>query len=194
MKRSLNRRGGSKFENWSVENGEIVGKTTTGLKHNQFLKRALLVRDFRLSLDVKLLPNEQNSGIQFRSVPIAGGEMRGYQADVGKGCGANSMKSRAEPCSCHRWVTVVSRALKRSSGTRLMRSSEKDKHIGDSFVNQNEWNRYVIEAVGSKITSINGKTCVDIDDPDGAKEGVIAVQIHWVARPKFASGTSSSKF
>src|SRR5262249_35837853 len=34
---------------WSVENGEIVGKTATGLKKNTFLKSQLAVTDFRLS-------------------------------------------------------------------------------------------------------------------------------------------------
>ena len=41
--------------------------------------------DFRLTLNVKLVENEGNSGIQFRSEPLPDGEVKGYQADVGPG-------------------------------------------------------------------------------------------------------------
>ena len=41
------------------------------------------------------------------------------------------------------------------------------------------WNEYRIEAVGSRIrTFINGKPCVDLDDPKGARRGIFAFQIH----------------
>jgi hypothetical protein len=36
-----------------------------------------------------------------------------------------------------------------------------------------------VVAEGSRIrTSINGQPCVDLDDPTGARRGVIAFQIH----------------
>src|SRR5262245_13613047 len=83
---------GKDLSNWDgdkelfkVENGEIVGKTTTGLKKNEFLKSHLGVENFKLSLKVKLTPNKENSGIQFRSEPLPDGEMRGPQADIGAG-------------------------------------------------------------------------------------------------------------
>ena len=41
--------------------------------------------DFRLSVQVKLVKNEGNSGIQFRSIELADGEMKGDQADIGPG-------------------------------------------------------------------------------------------------------------
>ena len=71
---------------FSVQNGEIVGKTTTGLKNNEFLRNDLEVGDFRLVVKAKLVPNKENSGIQFRSVPVPNSpEMKGYQADMGQG-------------------------------------------------------------------------------------------------------------
>mgnify|MGYP002355471947 FL=1 len=70
---------------WSVENGEIVGKSVTGLKHNEFLKSKLVLDDFRLVFQVKLLPDTENSGVQFRSEPFGEYEMKGLQADIGKG-------------------------------------------------------------------------------------------------------------
>ncbi len=69
---------------WSVENGEIVGKTN-GLDHNSFLISDLAATDFRLTFEVKLVANEGNSGVQFRSVALPDGEMRGNQADIGPG-------------------------------------------------------------------------------------------------------------
>ncbi|MBI3418068.1 MAG: DUF1080 domain-containing protein [Verrucomicrobia bacterium] len=41
------------------------------------------------------------------------------------------------------------------------------------------WNTYEILAVGSKVrTAINGHLCVDLDDPNGARQGIIGLQMH----------------
>src|SRR5262249_34910719 len=64
---------------WKVDNGEIVGKTA-GLKRNEFLRSELIATDFKLTLKVKLVPNKENSGIQFRSEPLPGGDVKGPQA------------------------------------------------------------------------------------------------------------------
>jgi putative heme-binding domain-containing protein len=144
-------------ELWSVERGEngtaeIVGKTA-GLKHNEFLRNHLLVDDFKLTLKVKLTPNSANSGIQFRSEPIAGGEMRGPQADVGAGW----------------WGKLYE-----ENGRGLL----WDKS-GEAHVRPGEWNDYEILAVGSRVrTFINGQPCVDLDDPAASRRGIIALQVH----------------
>jgi putative membrane-bound dehydrogenase-like protein len=136
-----------------VENGEIVGKTSEGLKHNAFLFSDMAAEDFRLTLKIKLAPNEANSGIQFRSVSLPDGEAKGYQADAGKGW----------------WGKLYE-----ENGRKLL----WDKS-GEQFVKPNEWNDYEVVAVGSRVrTFINGKLCVDLDDPDGAKRGVFGLQIH----------------
>lgn len=137
---------------WSVENGELVGKSP-GLKHNEFLASDLLVGDFRLKVKVKLAPNEANSGIQFRSETLPGGEMRGYQADIGAGW----------------WGKLYE-----ESGRGLL----WDKS-GESHVRAGEWNDYEILARGSRIqTWINGQPCVDLEDSAGARQGVLALQLH----------------
>ena len=42
-----------------------------------------------------------------------------------------------------------------------------------------DWNTYEVLAVGHKIqTAINGRKCVDLDDPKGDLTGHIAVQVH----------------
>jgi putative membrane-bound dehydrogenase-like protein len=138
---------------WSVQNGEIVGKSEKGLKANNFLKSTFDVTDFKLSLKVKLLPNDANSGIQFRSVPIEGSEMRGPQADIGKGWWGKLYEESA------RGLLV--------------------KEGGEKFVNEGEWNEYVIEAVGPKVKMwINGELVCDYTDDKLAKRGQIAVQVH----------------
>ena len=41
------------------------------------------------------------------------------------------------------------------------------------------WNRYEILAVDHRIqTAINGKRCVDLNDPEGATQGLVAFQLH----------------
>ena len=137
---------------WTVQDGEIVGKSS-GLKNNEFLKSALLLGDFRLVLSVKLTPNKENSGIQFRSEVEPSGSVKGYQADVGAGW----------------WGKLYE-----EHGRALL----WDKS-GEAHVKTEDWNTYEIVAVGSKIrTAINGKLCVDLDDPKGARRGIIAFQLH----------------
>ena len=140
---------------WTVEDGAIVGRTKTGLKKNDFLKNRLLVGDFRLVLKAKLVPNRENSGIQFRSQPIPGShEMKGYQADMGQGW----------------WGKLY-----HESGRGLL----WDKNPPEGTVKAEDWNTYEILAVGNKIrTAINGRLCVDLDDTKGEREGIIAVQVH----------------
>jgi putative membrane-bound dehydrogenase-like protein len=137
---------------WRVENGEIVG-TSPGLKRNEFLKSQLLAEDFRLTLQVRLTPDGENSGIQFRSEPLANGEMRGYQADIGRGW----------------WGKLYE-----ESGRGLL-----EKRGGEEHVRRDDWNEYVIEARGSRVrTWINGELCVDRDDPVAARRGIFGLQLH----------------
>jgi putative membrane-bound dehydrogenase-like protein len=137
---------------WSVEEGAIVGKTK-GLNHNEFLRSELIAGDFRLALEVKLTPNTENSGIQFRSEALPDGEVNGYQADVGAGW----------------WGKLYE---------ELGRGLLWDKS-GENHVKPGEWNAYEIVARGSKIeTFINGQKCVDLDDPEGARRGIFALQLH----------------
>ncbi len=137
---------------WSVENGEIVGKTT-GLAHNNFLRSELAAADFRLTFQVKLVKNEGNSGLQFRSEALPDGEMKGDQADIGPGW----------------WGKLYE-----ENGRGLLWDKSGEAHLKPG-----EWNTYEVMAVGSKIhTLLNGKPCVDLDDPKGARRGIFAFQLH----------------
>ncbi len=141
---------------WKVEGGEIVGRSLKGEPRNEFLRSRLVAGDFRLTLQVKMpMQNKgfENSGIQFRSKALPDGEMQGCQADIGPGW----------------WGKLYE-----EHGRGLL----WDKP-GDAFVKTGEWNDYEILAVGSRIrTFINGRPCVDLDDPKAARSGIFALQLH----------------
>ncbi len=137
---------------WSVENGEIVGKSP-GIQRNEFLKSHLTVDDFRMKLKIKLVPNQENSGVQFHSEALPDGEMRGPQADVGLGW----------------WGKLYE---ENGRGTLWDKS-------GDKYINADQWNEYKITSEGSHVrTFINGQLCVDLDDPALARRGIFGLQIH----------------
>jgi putative heme-binding domain-containing protein len=137
---------------WSVDNGEIVGKSP-GIKKNEFLKSHMAATDFRLTLKVKLVPNKENSGVQFRSEALPDGEMKGPQADVGLGWWGQLYEESARG--------VLS------------------KGSGEKHVKVDDWNEYVIEANGSRVkTWLNGVLSVDIDDPKISRRGIFGLQIH----------------
>lgn len=137
---------------WSAEDGQLVGRTA-GLDHNEFLISDMAVEDFRLELEVKLVDNAGNSGVQFRSQALPHGEVAGYQADIGAGW----------------WGKLYE-----EHGRALL--WEKS---GEAHVRKGDWNKYVIEAHGPRIrTWINDQPCVDLDDPSGARRGIIALQLH----------------
>jgi putative membrane-bound dehydrogenase-like protein len=137
---------------WSVDKGEIVGKSP-GIKHNSFLRSQMIAGDFKLTVEVKLVPDKENSGIQFRSEALDGYEVKGYQADVGAGWWGKLYEEHG-------------RGVLSAKG-------------GEAHVKVDGWNTYAIEARGSRIrTWINGQICVDLDDTKGATRGIFALQIH----------------
>jgi putative membrane-bound dehydrogenase-like protein len=137
---------------WSVANGEIVGKSP-GIAKNEFLKSQMVADDFRLTIKVKLMPNKENSGIQFRSEALPNGDVRGYQADIGAGW----------------WGKLYE-----EHGREVLSARS-----GEPFVKVDDWNEYEIIAVGTGIkTFLNGHPCVNLEDSSGARRGIFAFQIH----------------
>jgi putative heme-binding domain-containing protein len=141
-------------ELWSVEDGEIVGRSP-GLKHNEFLFSDMTAEDFTLTFEMKLHQDDNagNSGVQFRSEPWGEGEAKGYQADAGVGW----------------WGKLYE-----ESGRGLLWDKSGEQHV-----KAGDWNEYKIVARGARIqTWLNGQPCVDMDDPEGARRGQFALQIH----------------
>ena len=137
---------------WSVQDGQIVGKTA-GLPHNEFLRSDLSAGDFKLTLEVMLLKDEGNSGVQFRSQSLPDGEMKGPQADIGPGW----------------WGKLYD-----ENGRGLLWDKSAEAHV-----KKGEWNTYEVEAIGSKVvTKINGHTAVDLNDEKLSRRGIFALQLH----------------
>ena len=137
---------------WRVEQGEIVGDSP-GIDHNAFLVSDHDLGDFRLVVEVKLTPNNGNSGIQLRSRRHADGVVAGYQADMGAGW----------------WGKLYD-----EHGRGLLAGEDRDQHV---LVDG--WNTYEILAVGARIqTALNGHACVDFTDPEPVLRGFLALQIH----------------
>ena len=142
---------------WSVKDGAIVGKHG-GLEHNDFLKSKFTAGDFRLTLQVKLLDNKSNSGVQFRSERFGEHEMKGYQADIGAGWWGKLYEESA-------------RGMLVNDG-------------GEKFVKVGDWNTYEIVAVGNHILmALNGQKVVDFKDPAGNAKGLFALQVHADTNP-----------
>ncbi|MBK7875613.1 MAG: DUF1080 domain-containing protein [Planctomycetes bacterium] len=137
---------------WSVEAGEIVGRTQ-GLDHNEFLVNELDLGDFRLEFDVRLVGDAGNSGVQFRTKALEHGEVAGYQADVGPGW----------------WGKLYE-----ENGRGVLVDAQMESHVV-----KDGWNHYAIEARGHRVrTWLNGKSCAELEDAPGALRGVVALQLH----------------
>jgi hypothetical protein len=144
-------------EVWKVEGGVLVGESKAGLKHNNFLRTERRYADFIVKFQVRLVPDEGNSGFQFRSEWLPDGEMYGYQADIGKGW----------------WGCLYDE----STGRNVLVNSYEEK--GRQAVKKGDWNEYQVEAVGRKVKlSINGVVTAEYEDSIDRPDGHLAVQVH----------------
>ena len=140
-------------ELFSVENGEIVGRTKEGqLKKNEFLVTDKPYGDFVLKAKVKILNG--NSGIQFRSDRAKDGVVAGPQADIADDY----------------WGTLYEE--------RRRGILQQDPN-GAKLAKKGDWNEMVITAKGDHFTvELNGTKVTDFTDPKFEKSGIIALQIH----------------
>ena len=159
---------GKTFAGWEgnlkvfrIEQGAIVGGSLKQrVAHNDFLCTTKEYGDFELRLTCKLVGKGANAGIQIRSRRIPNHhEVRGYQADMGKGWwGALYDESRRN------------RVLARPDAKALAKALRPD-----------DWNDYVIRCEGARIQLwLNGlKTVHYVEkDPKIEQRGIIGLQIH----------------
>ncbi len=142
---------------WSARDGVLVGDSP-GIKANQFLATEASYGDFILKYTVRLVGDEGNSGVQFRSVRVPGTEMAGYQADIGPGW----------------WGSLYDESRRNQTLVPCAAKALEALHKGD-------WNHVTVRAMGNHITvTLNGITAVDYReaDPKIARDGRIALQIH----------------
>jgi hypothetical protein len=142
-------------ELFSVENGEIVGRTKEKqLTKNEFLVTDRPYGDFVLKAKVKI--RNGNSGIQFRSKRADDGAVSGPQADVADGY----------------WGLLYE---ERGRGI-LERYPEAE---AKKLIKDGDWNDFEITAKGDHvIITINGTKVIDRTDPKFDKTGIIALQVH----------------
>ncbi|MDB5350485.1 MAG: hypothetical protein JWN86_1732 [Planctomycetota bacterium] len=139
---------------FTIENGEIVGRTKGDLKKNEFLVTAQHYGDFTLKAKVKI--RNGNSGIQFRSKRAKDGAVSGPQADVADGF----------------WGLLYE---ERGRGI-LERYPEKE---AATLVKKDDWNDFVITAKGDHVViHFNGTKIIDRTDDKFDKTGIIALQTH----------------
>lgn len=139
---------------FTVEDGEIVGRTKGDLKKNEFLATEKNYGDFVLKAKVKI--RNGNSGIQFRSKRTSEGVVSGPQADVAEGFWGLLYEER---------------------GRGILERYPEDK--AKELVKNNDWNEFVITAKGDHVTiDLNGTRVIDRTDSKFDKEGVIALQVH----------------
>ncbi len=161
---------GQTFTGWEgnqelfrIEKGAIVvGSMDKNTPQNEFLCTQKEFADFELHLQVRLLgdPAHANAGIQFRSRRVPNNnEVSGYQADMGQqfwGCLYDEARRNA----------VLAQA---------------DQAEVNKVLRPNDWNDYVIRALGSRIQLwINGQMTIDYSEPDEkmGQTGIIGLQIH----------------
>ncbi len=149
----------SQPELWTVKDGMIVGNVQAGkLTANTFLATREKFSDFVLKVSVRLVKDEGNSGIQFRSTMLPNGTAKGYQADIANGF----------------WGLLLE-----EGGRHILQRPDTEAVKKRGFVKADDWNHYVITAQGHRITlELNGIKCVDLEDRKGDLIGVIAFQLH----------------
>lgn len=166
---------------WSVENGEIVGRTTpqSPLAENTFLIRDGVFADFELVLEFKIVGG--NSGVQYRSRVVEGFTVGGYQADMEDGPNYTGMlyEEKGRGILCWRGSVVD---LDAGGGRREDKAKLGDPAKLMESIRLHDWNEYKIVAHGSQLTHfVNGVKMIDVRDRqqgNAAREGVIAFQIH----------------
>lgn len=144
---------------WLVEDGMLIGRSP-GISYNDFLATEKSFSNFTLRLQVQLVGNSGNSGVQFRSERVTGSmEMIGYQADIGP----------------EYWGNLYDESRRKTN------LAVADPKVLKKALKPTDWNEYEIHAEGPRVVlKINGATTVDYTETDASlpASGRIAVQIH----------------
>ena len=187
-------------ELWSVKDGCITGQTQADpanpnkstLKSNTFLIWDGEVGDFDLTFKYKITDKDGkgegfgNSGVQYRSkvVDEAGFVVAGYQADfeIGKTYSGILYEEKGRGILAKRGQKVVITQGADSKKPKIeVTGSLGDTNEIQAGIKQGDWNEYRVVAKGGHLQHfINGKQTIDVTDEtvEGAKKGVLALQIH----------------
>lgn len=184
-------RGDEKF--WSVENGEIVGRSTAEnpCTTTTYLHHPGTFADFELEFEIKLEGEGANSGMQYRSTATGpevtdGYDLSGYQADFDQAHRYSGIlyETRGRGIAVQRGEAVNFDA----DGTRKDLEPRRDdkelqKHLKavEDDPKKEGWHTYRIVAVGPRLEHwIDGKRMMLTVDrhPKSAARGTFALQVH----------------
>lgn len=147
-----------------VDDAIVAGRLGEKIPHNQFLCTTERFADFDLRLEVKLIGQGNNAGVQFRSKRIPGSqEVSGYQADVGV--------ASDRPV----WGALYDESRRRKM------LAEPDAETVREALKPGTWNELRVLCKGKRIQIfLNGTRTVDYTETDASipREGVIGLQIH----------------
>ena len=184
-------RGDPRF--WSVENGELVGRSTIENPCNTttYLHHGKPFADFELEFEIKLEGPGANSGMQYRSTATGpevtdGFDLTGYQADFDQAHRYSGIlyETRGRGIAVQRGESVRFDA----DGTRRDLEPRRDdqalqKHLKavDADPKKDGWHTYRIIAVGPRLEHwIDGKRMMLTVDrhPKSEARGTLALQVH----------------
>ena len=158
---------GKTFTGWEgnksvfrIEDRAIVGGSLKAkVARNEYLCTTRTYRNFELRLKFRLLGENVNAGVQFRSERVPKrSEMIGYQADMGQ----------------QYWGCLYDERRHKLLAGPSQQQQQK-------LIRRHDWNDYVIRAEGRHVQLwLNGQKTVDYTEPDASipQEGVFGVQIH----------------
>ena len=164
---------------WRVEDGVLIGETTTPLKQTTYLIwRQGTVDDFELTLSYRITGG--NSGIQYRSQDLGGFHVSGYQADMESGKNHSGIL-----------YEQGGRGVVTKRGERITVNEAGGKEHGQpvgtstnlqSAIKSDDWNQYRIIARGNRLQHyINGLLMSETTDNEKEKQslsGILAFQLH----------------
>jgi 3-keto-disaccharide hydrolase len=180
---------------WKVENGAIVGQSTTEnpVKENTFIIwRGGEPRDFELKVQFRM--NSTNSGIQIRSVHLPAGTavgdgtvqgkwvLKGYQADIDF---ANSFTGQFYEERGRGFLAMRGQMVYVPEGEarpRVIGNLQQTPDELKALIKQNDWNQVHLIARGNTLIQIlNGavmSVVIDDDTKGRSLGGLIGFQIH----------------
>jgi hypothetical protein len=169
-------------EHWCVEDGAITGIVSA----EKPIKRAMYLfwrggkpGDFELRAEYRFLTPKGNSGINFRSRELPGGDIHGYQADIENGPNYTGILYE---CNQRGIMTKRGQKVTIAPDGRREEQTLADAAELQKLIKPNDWNQYEIIARGPEIIlKINGQVMshvIDREQGKAAAEGLIALQIH----------------
>ncbi len=168
---------------WRVENGALVGQTTTEKQPEQntfLIWRGAEPADFELKCEYKL--TGYNSGIQYRSIELHDIKwaMKGYQADID---GEQQYTGQIYEERGRTFLALRGQFTYIAEGKKPgMVGSLGDPDQLKALIHGDGWNSLDIIARGNTLAqTLNGRVMsmlVDDDRPNRKMSGLIGIQVH----------------